>query len=225
VFDHFLLALEHPKAAVNYLRRRGLMYKTLGIDEDVVRNEYNELFRKEIWDKLRDKIGVDLQRARLRQAELYIICKVVRPKVVVETGVQHGISTTFILQALKDNGSGRLYSIDLPNVGEAPLPLGKQSGWLIPDKLKDSWTLRLGRSIDILPEVLKHLEEIEIFLHDSEHTYNTMMAEYRLAWPHLRPEGLLLSDDTGRNEAFLDFAKEVNHQPKWTIRGYGLLKR
>jgi hypothetical protein len=52
-----------------------------------------------------------------------------------------------------------------------------------------------------------------------------MMVEYRLAWLHLRPEGLLLSDDAGRNEALLDFAKEVNHQPRWTIRGYGLLKK
>jgi len=36
-----------------------------------------------------------------RQIELYLICRLIKPEIVIETGVEHGISTALILQALK----------------------------------------------------------------------------------------------------------------------------
>jgi cephalosporin hydroxylase len=64
-----------------------------------------------------------------------------------------------------------------------------------------------------------------MFIHDSEHSYETMMAEYNLAWRRIKPGGLLLSDDTGRNEAFIDFCKKIGKKPLWTEKGYGMLMR
>jgi predicted O-methyltransferase YrrM len=46
--------------------------------------------------------------------QLYALCRYLRPKVIVETGVGLGTSSLFILQALEDNGEGTLYSIDKP---------------------------------------------------------------------------------------------------------------
>ena len=37
-----------------------------------------------------------------------------KPRKVVETGVAHGVTSRFILEALKRNGQGHLWSIDLP---------------------------------------------------------------------------------------------------------------
>jgi predicted O-methyltransferase YrrM len=37
----------------------------------------------------------------------------IKPKIVVETGVSFGITSSFILQAMEENGFGTLYSIDL----------------------------------------------------------------------------------------------------------------
>lgn len=45
---------------------------------------------------------------------LYVLCRISRPGVVVETGVGPGVSSTFILRALQRNRSGSLISIDLP---------------------------------------------------------------------------------------------------------------
>lgn len=46
---------------------------------------------------------------------LYAICRIMKPDIVVETGVAQGVSTAFILKALSANNAGGLFSIDLPN--------------------------------------------------------------------------------------------------------------
>jgi len=43
---------------------------------------------------------------------IYGLCKIMKPDVVVETGVAYGQSSSYILQALKENNNGILYSID-----------------------------------------------------------------------------------------------------------------
>jgi predicted O-methyltransferase YrrM len=43
---------------------------------------------------------------------LYALCKIIKPKTIVETGVAYGLSTSYILQALYENKTGTLYSID-----------------------------------------------------------------------------------------------------------------
>jgi len=120
----------------------------------------------------------------------------------VETGVQHGKSSVFILQALAENQFGRLYSIDLPS---GALPDGKESGWLVPSGLRLRWDLTIGASRDVLPDVMNRSGGVDVFIHDSEHTYETMMFEYGLGMKHLKQGGILLSDDTSRNNAFIDF--------------------
>ncbi|MEM4483260.1 MAG: hypothetical protein QXS19_05035 [Candidatus Methanomethylicia archaeon] len=54
---------------------------------------------------------------------LYCLIRLIRPAIVVETGVASGIFSLSILQALNCNDYGHLYSIDLPNVElESSLP-------------------------------------------------------------------------------------------------------
>jgi len=143
----------------------------------------------------------------------YIICRLLEPDLVIETGVMHGISTTFILQALDDNGKGILYSIDAPRADYTSggyfvhhrLPRNFQPGWIIPNTLRKRWKLVLGDSRQELPLLLSRLPKIDIFLHDSEHTYELMQFEYNKSWPRLKVGGLLLSDDVDRSAAFSEF--------------------
>src|SRR5215217_5027776 len=44
----------------------------------------------------------------------YLLCRLISPSVVLETGVAYGVSSAFILKALEVNGSGTLHSVDLP---------------------------------------------------------------------------------------------------------------
>lgn len=151
----------------------------------------------------------------------YAIVRLMQPEKVVETGVNAGASSRFILLAMKHNGHGNLHSIDLPNqevelIPGGPwqrdlLPEGKQTGFLVPHQLRTCWTLHIGNTRDLLPKVLTTLGAIDIFIHDSLHTYDHMMFEFRTAWPYIRDGGVLLSDDTDYNTALSDFAVDVQH--------------
>lgn len=155
-----------------------------------------------------DKLGSILQN---KSQLLYFLVRKIKPNIVVETGVAAGESTGYILQALHDNKKGQLYSIDLPfqwyiygnhKLHLDSLPAGKMPGYLVPDKLKKNWHLILGNTYEKLPELLKSLKKIDVFLHDSEHTDKTMLFEYRLAWPNIKNAGFLLSDDVSYTKAF-----------------------
>ena len=145
---------------------------------------------------------------------LYKLVRKYQLEILVETGVCNGGSTAFILQAIKDNGHGMLYSIDYPEIegkddleiwqGKkgAVVPKDKKVGWLVPERLKDNWKLIIGKSQDKLPELLEELGEIDFFLHDSEHSYECQKFEYETAWKYLKDWGILMSDDINCSSAF-----------------------
>jgi hypothetical protein len=158
-----------------------------------------------------------LGRLGATQESLYYVVRLIRPSAVVETGVYRGISSAFILAALHDNGSGQLYSLDLPSAAynpgagietdSSPLPLGATTGFAIPLALTSRWKLTLGRTQDLLPGLLASIGHAELFLHDSEHTVECMTREYTQALPYLHPNGVLASDDISWNGAFDDFVR------------------
>jgi predicted O-methyltransferase YrrM len=137
------------------------------------------------------------------------VVTLIRPDVVVETGVALGFSTATILTAMQRNGSGHLYSIDLPSVQYGH---DRETGSAVPSEVHDRWTLRLGRSEKLLPPLLREVAPIDLFIHDANHAYSAQLREYRAAWPYLRTGGVLVSDDVG-NPAFVEFAAEVGARP------------
>ena len=141
---------------------------------------------------------------------LYALCKIIKPKIIVETGVAYGLSTSYILQALYENKSGTLYSIDSEfKPWESELMIGSA----IPDELKTHWKFVNGSSAKKLKGVLESVGKIDIFLHDSMHTYKNMIFEFESAWPHIKNNGFLLSDDILENNSFLEFYTRKNLKP------------
>jgi hypothetical protein len=88
-----------------------------------------------------------------------------------------------------------------------------QPGWVVDESLRPLWQLRLGPSADLLPGICRDAAPIDIFLHDSEHTYATMQFEFETAWPAVRPGGLLIADNIDCNTSFFDFCRQVNRIP------------
>lgn len=129
----------------------------------------------------------------------YLVCRLLAPEVVVETGVAYGVSSTFILRALEENGRGALHSIDLP-----PLRREYEQFWgvAVPEAIKGRWVLHRGSSARTLPGLLRGLKTVDLFLHDSLHTRRNMRRELEAVWPHLRTGGVILADDVERNRAF-----------------------
>jgi predicted O-methyltransferase YrrM len=95
----------------------------------------------------------------------------------------------------------------------------------VPEWLRPAWRIHLGDSHDLLPSLLAELGQIDFFIHDSLHTYEHMLWEYRAAYPFLRPGGLLLSDDALWNPAFPEFSREVAAKESRILRGVGFLQK
>ncbi|MHB8565684.1 MAG: class I SAM-dependent methyltransferase [Nitrososphaerales archaeon] len=162
---------------------------------------------------------IELIRRRVcdHRVMYYALCRYFRPEVVVETGVFHGVSSAFILQALNDNNLGHLYSIDLPNVsyplskGEIVtefLPNDKKTGYVIPLAIRDRWTIILGDAKQELPKILNSLPYVDIFVHDSEFTFSHEYMEYELACKKLRTGGMLVGNGVDVTRAFQKFCSD-----------------
>jgi hypothetical protein len=137
------------------------------------------------------------------------IVGLMRPAVMVETGVALGFTTATVLHAMVEAGKGRLYSVDLPALQHNPdEPVGRA----VPPTLRGRWQLELGDSRTKLEPLCARVAPVDIFLHDALHTYSSQLREYRTAWPFIRSGGLLLSDDVN-NPAFVEFAREVGVRP------------
>ena len=146
--------------------------------------------------------------------ELYVVCRLLRPRVVIETGVASGYSSTFLLQALEDQKKGHLYSIDMWKAGGPNLPPEREVGWLVPPWLRERWTLILGASKNILEPLLKSLGSLDIFYHDSDHTYSNMMFEFETALKYASIPSLILSDNIEWNTSFADFCRKHHLQAR-----------
>ena len=153
----------------------------------------------------------------------YMAIRAVQPETVVETGVANGVSSAHILLALQKNERGTLHSVGLNDTEY--LPAGKSLGWVVPESLKSRWNLLIGDSRSLLPSLLTTLGTIDVFIHDSLHTYDHMLWEYRAAFPYLRPGGLLFSDDAAWNSAFPEFCHEVAAKQRRILRGVGFLQK
>ena len=85
--------------------------------------------------------------------------------------------------------------------------------------------MRLGDARELLPRLLAELKSLDVFIHDSLHTYEHMKFEYEQAYPYLRQDGILISDDALWNPAFREFADKVGTPMSRVLRGVGFLKK
>ncbi len=149
---------------------------------------------------------------------LYELCKVLKPEIIVETGVAYGRSSAYILQALHENKKGKLYSIDYVF---RPWQSKQMIGSAIPDHLKDRWELIFGPTSEKLPDLLDSLGTVDIFFHDSLHTFKTMNFEFQESWSHVKQGGFLLSDDATGNDAFYNFCSLQKLKPLYLLQEAG----
>ncbi len=137
---------------------------------------------------------------------IYVICRLLSPNIVLETGVAYGVTSAFALQALATSQKGTLFSVDLPPLGPSA---DQHVGAFVPQELRRRWCLNRGTAKRILPSLLPPIGKGDLFIHDSLHTYRNMTFEFETVWPYLRPGAVLVADDVGLNDAFRDFTARV----------------
>ena len=202
---------------------RALLPRALEVTARTVAGYFEELAASELLQRSLDRYATILEKARqpslanVVTAEnlfCYVATRCLKPSTVIETGCATGWSSALFLLAMYHNQHGHLYSIDLPPVAgqlsmEWGLPPGLDVGFYVPEELRSRWSLTLGNARMELIPLLERVGGVDIFRHDSDHTYVHMMWEYTAVWPYLALDGLLVSDDIGWNTAFWDFATAV----------------
>jgi predicted O-methyltransferase YrrM len=158
----------------------------------------------------RDAYGSEGVMGALDCAMLYGLTRWLRPRVLVESGGFVGMSSAFVLKALADEdlATSKLYSIELSE--------DCNHGALIPEELRRSGVFvpMHGRIEDFLKRN-QLPASIDMFLHDSSHSYQHMLWEFRHLWPRLCDRGLLVSHDVQMNAAFSEFVtKTYAHEKK-----------
>lgn len=164
---------------------------------------------------------------------LYWTVRHLKPKRIVQAGVCNGLSSAFMMLALAKNGpDGTLHVVDMPPIFDSTdpnwkirnkvygvvIPEGKSSGWLVPDAYRDRFEVLNGDAKDLLPGLLKKVGSIDMFYHDSDHTYDHMMFEFIESKKYLTPHGVIVSDDISWNASLWDFADQYM-VPAYNYRG------
>lgn len=153
---------------------------------------------------------------------LYLLARVLKPKVIIETGTNIGFSSTFIALAVKENNNNcKFYTIeprsDYPreslafvecsDIRKQKIDYSKLTGkceplGIAPPDLKENIILKKGYSRDILPLLLEENGSVDIFFHDSDHSYRNTIWECATVLPRIKSGGYLVAHDIVLNSAF-----------------------
>ena len=128
-----------------------------------------------------------------------------RARKVVETGVGHGITSRFVLEAFRKNGFGHLWSVDLPPLDPA---LRRRVGIAVDNRHRHRWSYIEGSSRRRLPDLFSKTGHIDLFIHDSLHSERNVRFEIDHAWKHLNPGGAIVVDDIDANGGFQSFREK-----------------
>jgi hypothetical protein len=128
-----------------------------------------------------------------------------RPEVVIETGVAHGVTSRIVLEALRQNDKGHLWSIDLPFPFDRRLRV--ETGTVVTDACRDRWSYLEGSSKQRLPSLVAKVGHVQVFIHDSLHTAANTVFEMEQVAAAMPPGGVMLVDDITMHKGFATFAR------------------
>lgn len=138
--------------------------------------------------------------------DLYALVRLARPRRLVESGVASGVSSSFILLGIRENSTGTLHSIDFPVPRQGArgneswaIPSGMTSGWAVPMNLRKKWDLRKGKSEDLLKPLLKEIQFVDFYCHDSPVNVAHFEFEMKTILKHLRPGSVVVADNTNQD--------------------------
>lgn len=120
-----------------------------------------------------------------RRIGWYAMARLMKPKVIVETGVDKGLGSALLCSALLRNGSegcpGQYYGTDI----------NPKAGYLLRPPYDSVGQILYGDSI----ESLRTLDGIELFINDSDHSAEYEGREYQIIVPKLTDRAIILADN------------------------------
>lgn len=137
-----------------------------------------------------------------RRLGWYAVARWLKPGLIVETGIQNGLGSTLLLEALAANvdegHSGELLSIDVD----------PDTGWMVSERQQDRWTKVVGSSFDVLEEAIAG-RLLSMFIHDSDHSPECERFEMDVAVAHRAERMALISDNSHVTSVLRDICREM----------------
>jgi predicted O-methyltransferase YrrM len=164
--------------------------------------------------KLRETVIGAIQKSRFkylsdarcefgRRLGWYALVRILKPRVVVETGVDKGHGAILICAALLRNraegAGGRYFGTDL----------NPEAGWLLQPPYSDVGAILFGDSIESLR---KFPRKIDLFINDSDHSADYEYREYRTIANKLADHAVILGDNSHVTPMLAKFAAECGKQ-------------
>lgn len=145
----------------------------------------------------------DLEARYGRRVGWYAIARAVKPKVIVETGIDKGLGSCVLTAALAQNAAegflGFYYGTDI----------NPQAGYLLSGIYQQYGKILYGDSITALRQLQV---EIDLFINDSDHSSAYEREEYATIQSKLSPHAIILGDNAHCTEQLLNFALATNRQ-------------
>ena len=161
-------------------------------DDTEIRDHIRQLWRQD--PKMRDaQLGFG------RRIGWYAFVRALKPKIVVETGVHHGVGACVITRALMRNAieghDGYYFGTDID----------RRAGVLLTGEYSTMGRILYGDSLDSLRSLN---QSVDIFINDSDHSSNYERLEYQIINPHLADTSLILGDNSHVSTELADFSRE-----------------
>jgi Methyltransferase domain len=165
----------------------------------------DETLRRHVIDGIRKspmRHSADERCAFGRRLGWYAFVRILKPRVIVETGVDKGLGSVTLCAALMRNEvegfPGRYFGTDKD----------PDAGFLLTEPYSRVGKILYGDSI----QSLEGIPEIDIFINDSDHSAEYERREYELVAPKLGPNGLILGDNSHCTDVLARFSAERGRQ-------------
>jgi len=148
-----------------------------------------------------EKVFADKEIRFGRRLGWYAIARAIKPKIIIETGVDKGLGSVLLCAALeknhKEGHTGYYYGTDI----------NPKAGYLLSGAYKKFGEILYGDSI----KSLKNFKlGIDLFINDSDHSSEYEYDEYQTIAPLLNEDGIILGDNSHCTNKLSQFSIENN---------------
>jgi len=152
---------------------------------------------RELWRTHPERYRTDESLLIGRRVVWYAIARAIKPRVIIETGVDQGIGAVVLCAALARNTqegqSGRYFGTDInPN-----------AGFFLQGRYADFGSILFGDSIKSLTAFG---ERVDLFINDSDHSAEYEAAEYEVISSKLSDNAIVLGDNSHVTSKLAEFS-------------------
>ncbi|NKB45128.1 MAG: class I SAM-dependent methyltransferase [Alphaproteobacteria bacterium] len=134
-----------------------------------------------------------------RRLGWYAVVRAIKPKFIIETGLDKGLGAVLLCAALKRNAEegkpGRYLGTDI----------NPDAGYLLAPPYDEFGSIAVGDSLESLSTVT---DEIDVFVNDSDHSEDYEAAEYACIAPRLSDDAVVIGDNAHTTSKLVGFAEE-----------------